>query len=138
MAAVVPAGAPLPPVQVVVSLAISDDVPVVLDTLDIVVQSTPCLEWDDMPAVAGAPAQSRVPHWKMLRAFISRCSIADNPPSLAFGFFCQRDAEVLIARFGRLDLTENPFHIFIDATLILDGVDVHSGFDTSCFGLFSL
>ena len=37
MAGVVPANAPLPPVPVVVSAALSDDMPVLLDSTDVVV-----------------------------------------------------------------------------------------------------
>ena len=83
MAGVAPANAPLPPVPVVVSAALSDDMPVVLDSTDVVVQATPCLEWEPTPAIAGAAPQVAASHWKMLRGFIAKCSFASDPITFA-------------------------------------------------------
>ena len=83
MAGVPPPAVPLPPVAAnVLAAPISDDVPVVLDAAEPCVLSTPCLEWAPA-AVAGAVAQVSVPHWRMLRAFIARCSIGSDPASFA-------------------------------------------------------
>ena len=83
MAGVAPAIVPLPPVAVVVAAAISDDMPVVvLAAAEPLVLATPCVEWT--PVGAGvAIAQVSAPHWRVLRAFIARCSIGNDPASVA-------------------------------------------------------
>ena len=84
MAGVPPPAVPLPPIAAnVLALPVSDDMPVILDAADICVQSTPCLDWQPVPAVGGAAAQVSAPQWRMLRAFIWRCSIGNDPLSFA-------------------------------------------------------
>ena len=83
MAGVVPPAAPLPPVVAgVLAAPISDEMPVVLAATEPLVLATPCLEWTPVGAGA-AVAQVSAPHWRMLRAFIARCSIGNDPGSLA-------------------------------------------------------
>ena len=62
MAGVVPVGAPLPPVAVNVTGLATDDVPVLLESTSVVVQATPCIEWDAVPAAVGVAAQVSAPH----------------------------------------------------------------------------
>ena len=83
MAGVVPPVAPLPPVAVTLGGIATEDVPVLLDSTSIVVQATPCIKWDTVPAAPGAAVQASAPHWKMLRAFVARCSIGGDPLSFA-------------------------------------------------------
>ena len=83
MAGVAPPAAPLPPVVAgVLAAPISDEMPVVLAATEPLVLATPCLEWTPV-GVGAAVAQVSVPHWRMLRAFIARCSIGNDPGSLA-------------------------------------------------------
>ena len=65
----------------VLAVPITHEMPVVLDVGELCVLATPCLEWTPV-AVAGAVTQVAIPHWRMLRVFISRCSISDDPVSL--------------------------------------------------------
>ena len=83
MAGIPPPAVPLPPIAVnVPANPITDDMPVLLAAADPLVLATPCLEWVPF-GVGAAAAQVAVPHWRMLRAFIGRCCIADDPPSMA-------------------------------------------------------
>lgn len=83
MAAIAPAIVALQPVVATVSVVVTDDMPVVLAPVEVVVQSTPCLEWTANAPAAGGAAQVALPHWKMLRAFIARCSFANDPATFA-------------------------------------------------------
>ena len=65
----------------VLAVPITHEMPVVLDGGELCVLATPCLEWTPV-AAAGAVTQVAIPHWRMLRAFISRCSISDDPASV--------------------------------------------------------
>ena len=83
MAGLLPPAVPLQPVAAnVLAAPVTDDVPVVLDAAELCVLATPCLEWTPV-AAAGAAAQVSIPHWRMLRAFVARCSIAADPASFA-------------------------------------------------------
>ena len=67
MAAVAPAVVALQPVVATVSVVVTDDMPVVLASIEVAVQSTPCLEWSTNAPAAGGAAQVALPHGKMLR-----------------------------------------------------------------------
>ena len=76
MAGILPPAVPLQPVVAnVLAAPITDEMPVVLDATEMCVLATPFLEWTAV-AAAGAVARVSIPHWRMLRAFIARCSIA--------------------------------------------------------------
>ena len=83
MAGILPPAVPLQPVVAnVLAAPITDEMPVVLDATEMCVLATPFLEWTAV-AAAGAVARVSIPHWRMLRAFIARCSIAADPASIA-------------------------------------------------------
>ena len=78
-----PPTVPLQPVAANVMVSpITDEMPVILDATEMCVLATPFLEWTAVAAV-GAVARVSIPHWRMLRAFIARCSIAADPASFA-------------------------------------------------------
>ena len=72
---------PQPVTAKVLAVPITHEMPVVLDAGELCVLATPCLKWTPV-ATAGAVMQVAIPHWRMLRAFFARCSIADDPASL--------------------------------------------------------
>ena len=73
---------PLQPITVTIPQVQDEFIYIPLDARSTLVISTPCLLWEEVPQAGAAVAQVRAPTWKVLRAFVSRCSLANDPLSI--------------------------------------------------------
>ena len=76
--------APAPPIVVTIPpLLVGPEIYCTLDANEPLVLATPCVGWEPAPAVAGVAAQVRAPTCRMIRCFIAKCSLSQDPLTFA-------------------------------------------------------